>query len=298
MANDFQTPEAITNEAMDAAGLDFVVGQLTEGTRPAQVALRKYTTCMRSLLRTAHWAFARKEGFLNLVADASGQTPGVGRLVPTNFLYSYNLPTDCLKVRYIPGNVWNVQPPVPANNIVPADSGAPLTTGSTQPGYIGQPIVPTRFLITNDPNYVPDGASNDIPGISPIGQTLICSNQQSARCVYTFNATYPNLWDDLFRTAMVAYLASEIAMPLASDKKFGVQMRDHNIAIAKDKIREARAISGNETWANSDLAVDWMRARISGGYSSSYGWGGAGGGAGYLFGGYDGIWFGDNSSAY
>lgn len=297
--SDYYTPEAIGNEALADAGVNFVIGQMTEGTIPAQAVLRKYATCLRGLLRAAHWTFARKEGALQLIADASGQTPNVGTIVPSNFLYSYSVPTDCAKVRYIPANLAGINPPIPQANIVPPDNTAPLTTGNPQPGGAGQRIVPTRFLITNDVNYIPEGAANNIQGISPIGQTVICSNQQYARGVYTFYASYPNLWDELFRSAMVAYLASEIAVALATDKKFGVAMRDHNIAIAKDKIREARAISGNETWASSDLAVDWMRVRQSGGYSNGYGWGGAfGPGGGYLCGGYDGLYFGDNSSAY
>lgn len=294
--SDYFSPESVANEALDAAGVDFTIGQLTEGTRPAQVTLRKYATCLRQLLRGAHWTFARREAYLQLVADASGQTPNVGTLVPSNFQYSYSLPVDCAKVRYIPANLYGVIP-VPPSNITPNGEGAPLTTVSTQPGWTGQRIVPTRFLITNDVNYIPDGAGNDIQGVSPVGQTLICSNQQNARCVYTFYATYPNLWDELFRSAMVALLASEIALPLATKKAEGERRRNENIQIAKDKIREARAISGNETWASSDLSVDWMRVRNSGGYSNGYGWGGGPYGAGYLFGGYDALYF-ENSSAY
>jgi len=297
--SDYYTPEAVANEALEAAGIDFVIGQLTEGTTTAQKVLRKYRPCLSSMLRGAHWTFCRKESPLQLIADASGQTPNVGTIVPSNFLYSYALPADCAKVRYIPANLAGINPPIPTDNIVPPDDTAPLTTGNPQPGWVGQRIVPTRFLVTNDTNYIPEGASNNIQGVSPIGQTVICSNQQFARCVYTFYATYPNLWDELFRSAMVAFLASEIALTLAADKKFGVAMRDHNIAIAKDKIREARATNANEMWTSSDLQVDWVRARISGGYTAGgYGFGGNfGPGGGYLLGGFDSIYF-ENSSAY
>ncbi len=295
--SDFYTPESVVNEALDAAALDLVVGNLNEGSRQAQVALRKYSTCMHQLLRSAHWGFARKQAPLQLVADASGQTANVGSLVPGPFQYSYNMPTDSLKVRYIPLNYQNQSPPIPPANIVPADSDAPISTASGPPWNV-QRIVPTRFLVTNDVNYIPEGASNNIPGASPIGQTVILSNQQNAMCVYTFNASYPNLWDDLFRGAMVAFLASEIVLPLAKDKKFGMTMRDSNIAIAKMKVTEARATSANEAGtSSSDLQVDWMRVRMVGGFNSAYGWGG-GQGAGYLFGGFDGVWFGDNASAY
>ncbi len=294
--SDFYTPESIVNEALDAAALDLTVGNLQEGSRQAQISLRKYSTCMHQLLRCAHWGFARKQAPLQLVADASGQTANVGSLVPGPFQYSYNLPTDCLKIRYIPLNYLTQTPPIPASNIVPSDSAAPISTANGPPWY-RQAIVPTRFLVTNDVNYIPEGAANNIPGSSPIGQTLILSNQQNAMGVYTFNASYPNLWDDLFRGAMVAFLAAEIVLPLAKDKKFGVAMRNSNIAIAKEKIREARATSANEAGTNSsDLTVDWMRVRMVGSFNSAYGWGG-GAGPGYLFGGFDGVWF-ENSSAY
>lgn len=296
MSNDQMTPEAIANEALSAAGVDFVIGTLEEGSRPAQEVLRKYTTCVRQLLRSAHWTWARKQAFLQLVADASGNTPNVGTRVPGPFLYSYNMPTDCLKVRYIPLNYAAADnPPIPPDNIVPPDSGAPLMNG-LMPALIGRPIVPTRFLVGTSVDYVPENASNNIAGISPVGMTVIMSNQPNAQCVYTFDAVWVNLWDELFRSAMVAFLASEIALPLTRDKKSGQSFRANNIAVCKEKISLARATNGNETWASSDLSVDWIRNRMVGGFSSGYGWG-YGTGPGYLFGGYDGIFF-ENSSAY
>lgn len=294
---DIYTPTAVANEALDAAALDFTLGDIADGTRPAQVCLRAYTRCFKQLIRAAHWSFARKEAPLQLVADASGLTAGVGTLVPAGFIYAYNYPSDCALVRYIPAANWNVNPPVPAGNITPSDPTAPLTTGQSAAPSPGWRPRPTRFLVTNDPNYVPDGASNDIPGVSPIGQTLILSNVQNARCVYTFEATWVNLWDEMFRSAMVAFMASQIVLPLARDKKFGAEMRNQNIAIAKDKIRDARAMSSNEGWSSSDIGVDWMRIRMGGGPIGYWGnnWGA---GAGYLVGGFGGLYFGDNASAY
>lgn len=296
--SDIYSPTAVVNEAFDAAGLNFVIGDIEEGTRPAQVALRHYNLCRQQLLRTAHWDWARKEAFLQLVADASGQT-GANTLVPGGFIYSYSWPADCMKVRYIPANLWGQNTPVPQGNIVPQDSGSPLMTGMGAPPWAGQRPVPTRFLITNDPNYVPDGAGNSMPGVSPIGQVLICSNVQYARCVYTMDGTYPNLWDSLFREALVAYLASKLALPLANDKRVGERMRASNIAIAQQKIAVARATNGNETWASSDLSVDWMRFRSNGSTGSAYWTPNNLTGPGYLWGGYDSIGFGvGNNSAY
>lgn len=297
--SDEYTPTAIANQALDAAGIDMTLGDIEDGTRTSQVVLRQYTECLKQLLRAVHWDFARKEAFMQLVADASQQTATVGTQVPAGFLYSYNYPTDCAKVRFIPMNYVGQTAAVPAGNIVPPNSSLPLTTGSTT-GPLALPLVPSRFLITSDVNYIPDGASNNIPGISPIGQTLILSNVKDARCVYTFNATYPNLWDPLFREAMVGLLASKIAFPLNKDKKLARVLRADNIAIAQGAVKQAMMTNGNETWANSDLQVDWMRFRNSGGWQGNWGANGFGG-PGYLFGGLDAISWGGatgNSSAY
>lgn len=293
--SDFATPTAVANQAMDAAGLDFTLGDIEEGTRPAQVALRAYSECLRQLLRAANWDFARREAPLTLLADGSGQTPDVGTIVTgSQFQYEYAYPTDCARVRYIPWNPF-LSPGTPSGNIVPPDPSAPVMTGLGQQPGVGQRIRPARFLISNDTNYIPPGVGVDQQGMSPSGRVVILTNVANAYAVYTYEALYPSVWDHQFRAAMVAYLASEIAMPLARDKKFGLQMRDRNIGIAMAKITSARATDGNETWSSSDIAVDWMRARYTGG---SYGpWGGYGDGPGYCFGGLDQVGFA-NGSAY
>jgi hypothetical protein len=299
MADEY-SPTSVANQAIDAAGGDLVLGDIEDGTRQSQVILRAYVECLKQLLRAVHWDFARRDAPLQMVADASGQTADVGTLVPSGFLYSYSYPTNCAKVRFIPGNYIGQVSPVPVGNIVPPNDGSPLMAASTQPVPLGMPLVPTRFLITSDPNYIPEGASNDLPGISPIGQTLILSNVRGARCVYTFDAVYPNLWDSLFRQAMVAYLASQIAFPLNKDKKFARQIRADNITIAQGAVRQAMTTNGNESWASSDLSVDWMRFRNSGGWAGSWG-NNFGAGPGYLFGGLDAISWGGglgNSSAF
>jgi hypothetical protein len=84
---------------------------------------------------------------------------------------------------------------------------------------------------------------------------------KQAQLVYTCFNPYPSTWDSQFRAAMVSYLASEIALPLAGDKKFGMAMRRDNIAVAKSKIEQARIRDGNEGFYSSDLRVDWMAAR-------------------------------------
>ncbi len=265
MAN---TPTDIANQALDASGIDFTLGDIAEGTRPAQVCLRWYGECFRQLLRAAPWSFARREVPLVLLADASGQTASVGTIVPSGFVYEYQYPTDCARVRYIPWHP-NIQPYVPSTNIQPSNASSPQTTVSNSNPLVGTRIIPARFLITNDPNYPPSPGQNyqDVQGVSPTGRVVILTNVKDAKCVYTTTPLYPSMWDHMFRQAMVAYLASCIAFPLAKDKKFGMEVRNQQIMIAKQQLSEARANDGQEGWHNSDLSVDWMQTRFGGGGS-------------------------------
>lgn len=304
--SDYYDPVMICNLALRAAGSKKTIGSLNEGTEQANECLLHYYDTMKQLLRAAHWSFARKEAPLQLVAcvngqttDQNGNTVTVPNQVPSGFIYSYAYPSDCLLVRYIPANYWNVQPPIPSGNITPSDSAAAQTTGQVTPIGSSRPL-PTRFLITSDTNYIPDGAGNDQPGVSPIGVTRILSNVQNARAVYTFEAAFPNLWDDLFRRAMVASLSTHISLGMAVDVKTGAAMRAQNVALAQDYIRQARASSANEGISSSDLSTDWIRVRSSGAGSlylgaGPYGWAG---GPGMIYGGFGGIWLGDNASAY
>jgi len=105
---------------------------------------------------------------------------------------------------------------------------------------------------------------------------VVLTNVPQAYLIYTALVLTPSEWDTMFREAMVAYLASEIALPLTKDKKAGLAIRAQQIAIAKDKISEARAQSANENWNQVDLTPDWIRARSVGrgygmGWSDSYG---------------------------
>lgn len=285
-------PADIANQALDSAGIVFSIGDLTEGTRPAQVLLRAYSQCLRQLLRSANWAFARRTEPLMLLADATGSTPDVGTIVPQPFAFEYAYPIDCMKARYIPWNPQGQGAPIPQGNIsIPS---TPLTTG-TVPSVVGQRIRPARFVIATDPNYpVPNGEMTwDVQGVSPQGRTVILCNVRNASLVYTALMTYPSVWDPLFRAAMVAYLASEIAFPLSDDKKFGMQVRAQNIAILKQKLIEARLVDGNESTSSSDISVDWMRTRNSGG--GWRGFGGEGGGDAGGWGSHDALTLADGS---
>lgn len=288
----------VCNQALDAIGSEMVLGDIEDGTRPAQVLLRAYQQCLMQLLRSANWDFARKTAPMVLLADATKNTPNVGTLVPVPWVYEYEYPTDCMKVRFVP---WNYQqvPGVPQGNIIPPNAQAPINTGSGSAPLTGARLRPARFVVATDPNYpAPQGSiSWEVQGVSPQGRTVILTNVRCAEVVYTALMNYPSVWDSLFRAAFVAYLASEVALPLTKDKKFALTLRAEQIKIAKSKIQEARLTDGNEGFYSSDIPVDWMRGRRTGGPGQGNfgGWndGGAGGGFG---GGYDCCGFADGTA--
>ncbi|HQT65345.1 MAG TPA: hypothetical protein PLO16_12615 [Acidocella sp.] len=268
-------PTDIANQALDAIGSEIVLGDIEEGTREAQILLRAFNQCLRQLLRGANWNFARKTASLVMLADATGNTPNVGSMVPTPWLYEYAMPTDCLKVRFIPQSTNTNASIVPAGNIA-INQNLPLLGVSNNAGTGGR-TVPARFLVATDYNNQPQTGTPDYEtaGISPASRTVILTDVYEAQAVYTALMLYPSTWDALFREAMVAYLASQVALAVTKDKKFGFQLRNAQIAIAKDKIAEARVANANESRTSSDIAVDWMATRNGGG--------------GWLGGGYNGF---------
>lgn len=289
-------PADIMNESLDAAGVDFTIGEPNEGTHPAQVALRKYGQCLRQLLRAAHWDYARSQQPLVMLADATGQTDGVGTVTIAPWVYTYSYPTNCMKARFLPANYLN-----------PNASAVPQTSVSdSQPPYgYGMRLIPAPFLISMDSNYPIDPNSNwmDVQGVSPTSRVVILSNVNQAQLVFTAFQPYPTMWDAQFRAAMVAYLAAEIALPLSKDKKFGLAMRDRNILIAKERINAARVTNGNESGfpQTTDHLPDWMQTRFTGGGGNGLNYNGCGGewgGNGYGWNGSGFLGYGWDSSVF
>lgn len=286
------TPAGVANQALDAVLWPEIIGDLEEGTDQSKIVLRSYGECIKQLLRAAPWDFARKEAPLTLLADRTGNTANVGTLVPGGWTYEYSYPIDCAKMRFIPANFQNSASDIPPGNI--EISPVPQVSGLGQQ-QVGTRIRPTRFLVSSDFNYPIQGGPQpwDVPGVSPQGRVVILSNVREARGVYTAQMVYPSMWDSLFRSAFVAYLASEIAGPIwaKKDPKMGLTLRNQQIPIVQAKVREARLTSANEGGPpTSDIPVDWMQTRYSGG-PWSRGWGGGGG----LGGDGPGVWgYGDD----
>lgn len=278
----------VANQALGSIGWPERIADLEDGSQAAGVINDYYWNCRQLLLRACHWDSARFQAPLTLLADASGATPDVGTLVQFNYQYEYAYPTDCMKMRFIPWNYANNATVIPADNTqIPT---TPLVGGEGAVLPPGTRLIPAKFVLSTDSNYPPPAGSDvtGVQGVSPQGRTVILTNVRYAQAIYTRDMLYPENWDPLFRSALVAYVAAEIAVPIWAKKdpsqKVGIASRDRMLPIVRDKLTQARATNGNEGAASADISVDWMRTRRVGGYGNA-GWGNGN----WSFGGGDGI---------
>lgn len=214
---------AIANMALDTIGTRSTIASLTEGSTEANAISRHWDNAVASILRAAHWNFARKQIPLTLLQDGTN-----GGTVPTPWLYEYAYPSDCLLMRYLQPQI-QVQP-------VPAP-GVPSPVAAVGP--------PVRFIL---------GTDVDLNG-NPLN--VILTNQPQAVGIYTFRNTNTNMWDELFVQALAAYLGARVCIPLTGDKAMMKMAFD----MAVKFIMDARAINGNEGITIIDSIPDWMRVR-------------------------------------
>lgn len=300
-----QYPQDIANEVLMACGWDSFIGEIEEGGRPADLILQKYSQCLRQLSRAAQWDHLRKQSSLTMLADATGNTAGVGTKVIAPFLYEYSYPIDCMQARFVPWN-WQGIGGSPSNN-TSINTSVPQTGGAIQAYPPGIRLVPAPFLITQDTNYPILATDNwmDTIGTSPVARIVILTNVNQAQMVYTCFMPYPSMWPSDFRAAFVAFLASEVALPLWStkDRKFGAEIRKENYAIAKQKVIDARVASANESGfpQSTDIIPDYIGIRSSGaGFRGGFGDGGGSGfwGAGVGWGGGGYLGYSSNDSVF
>jgi hypothetical protein len=302
------TVEDICNRSLDSIGADDqIIGDIQQGTRAARVLLRHYIPCLEQLLRGAYWNFSRRCVPMTLLgavpgfgpAVPAGDTPPYGSQVIIPWVFEYALPIDCVAARFVPWNNSLPQSATPSNNI----SVPPVPPTTVNLPFQSPPIIqPARMLVANDINY-PLPISPETPpqqwwntrGAAPDQRTVVLCNVPNAELVYTAFIPYPNLWDPLFQEAMVALLATYLALPCNPDKKEGRALRAEQISIAKRALDVARVRDGDENATTIEHIPDWIRARNTGaGYA---GWGGFGGYGGPGVFGYSwgGVCFGDGS---
>lgn len=295
-------PADLANRALDAIGAAVQpISDLEDGTREAEVAVRHYMPVLKQLFRAAHWNFARRREPMILLNDATGattaaqiaqnlpQTVGTGTTGMYPWLYEYAWPPDAMKARFVPAT-WQ-QP----TNSVPPTGGTSLT------GPIGVREFPSPFVVTVDVipplqgvpvNWAASPLLDGIQGSGRAQQSVILTNQVNASLVYTALILEPDEWDPLFQQAFVSTLASHLALPLLTQRRDALAIRDEQIKVARAAIEQARLTDGNEGWFTNDHTPDWLRARQSGPRWSSQ----QGGPIGGLWNGWSAMSFCDGSS--
>lgn len=289
-------PSSIINRAIDQLPGAKIIGSLDDGTTESEAARRIYGATLRQLLRAAHWSFGRKNAPLLLLGDSSGLTLApngqpYSNLVELPWLYAYAWPTDGVRARWLPMQ-WGATvngPPIP---IMP----------NLGPGTPFAAPQPARFLVSSSDQFPVVTGKVDWDNLPDFGEGaaltsrhIILTNVQNASLVYTRLVLEIEMWDTLFEEAMVATLASRLAIPLIPDKKLAITLRGQQIAIAKDAVGQARMANANEMGfpQSTDHTPDWIRAR-SGGAGYANGWGG-GDGPGVLRYGWAPMAWGDGS---
>jgi hypothetical protein len=226
------SPVDIGNRALSSIGARATIASLDESSKEAQQINLWYDKRRRQLLRTAPWGFARMTQSLSLLGTIADSTS------PYPFLYKYEYPSNCFKVRYI------LTPPTASLPV-----GIPLT-GDSLFGVAGlSPSRANRFLVASDT----DSSGNQ--------RRVILSNVQYAIAVYTGDVISPDMWDDLFEDALTSALAYTIVIPITGN----AGMRDDFRRAAETAIASARAVDGNESINSTQHTPDWISAR---GYAS------------------------------
>ena len=274
--NYLSTPARIVNEAIDMIGQSGqIIGDIQDGTLVAETARRNYGQALRRLLRTAYWNFARQRTSLTLLGDSLAGTAiplGVSPQVEPPWAYAYAIPQDCVMARWVPWNPTNAQP-------VNAQ-GIPLTTGvSSVVAYNQQPA---PFLVSSSNLYPIEVGSpqwDQLPdlqrtfGVGPINREIILTNVSDACLVYTRFEPVIEMWDSLFRQALVQMMALAIAPVAIKDPKIRIAERDRLAASLKNTVDDARVATGRESGypQSVDHTPVWISARSGGWWGPSPG---------------------------
>lgn len=218
------TDVTICNKALSEMGARAKISALNEVSKEAEACALWYDDVRRSLLRSAHWAFARKQLLLTEVGNAVDGTA----LIPWGYEYEY--PEDCIRLRYL---------------------------------FIDQTIVNGDVVPTGDgvfyPWMMPSRANRFLIGQGTEDTKVILTNLQSAVGVYTADITDTDQFDSGFEDAMVAGLASKLVIPLAGNADMKITFEQ----MARAVIDAARA-ADNEAIPTTDHTPDWILARNGG----------------------------------
>lgn len=225
------SPVSICNKALSEIGARASIVNLDELSKEAKACKLHYDDVRRSLLRAAHWGFARTQRNLTLLGSAEAGTS------QHPWLYMYAYPSDCLKMRYLL--------PQPTEGAI--DSEVVLIGDTWQGVMVPGPSRANRFLIAN----------ND-------GQKVILTNLRNAIGVYTGDISNVEQFDQGFEGALTMALAAKLTIPVTGN----VGMKSNFEQLAFVAVQDARASDGNEAIATTDHTPDWIRARSDGVYAA------------------------------
>lgn len=223
----------LANRALAEVKARSTITSFDEPSAEAVYCKMFYDPMRKALLRSAHWGMARQQQQLSLLGSLDQGTSDYP------WLYKYEYPPNCLKVRYLLQN-----PQAPNNSLA---TPIPGTFSGTWQG----PSRKNRFLIGSE-------------GIGADARRIILSNVPSAIAVITADVTNTDVFDDLFAEAFVQMLASKLVIPVSGD----VAMKGQKEQEVKTKVDQARAVDGNEALPTTDHTADWIKARNIGSWPS------------------------------
>lgn len=236
----------IANMALLAAGARSTIAAFNEKSTEARYANMYYAQTRDSLLRGAHWNFARSLKYLTLLLAAPGTPenttqgsgvwrPGVDPQPP--YAYEYEYPPDCELMRYI-------SPQLPLGNSL---TGIPLFSVPSWMPWPNVTLQPQKFQVGLD-------------AIDGNQKKVVLTNQETAIAVYTTRVTNMQLWDPMFADAMISALASRLVIPLSGKAATAKALAGQ----AMNTLMEARKSDGNEGitfTADTTRPPDWIRIR-------------------------------------
>lgn len=175
-------PEDLINNALARIGYKLRIGSIYEGSAAAKKALDVYGQARDGLLRQNDWGFAERNIAMTLLKSAPALPGGGYGYIPpaawnpvTNpplgYLFSYQYPSDCLKVRA---------------------------------------LKPAPFLLPEmDPRPVIYKVFND-NSATPYVKSIAC-NVPNAQLTYTGQVTDPSTWEADFTEALCEELGKVLA---------------------------------------------------------------------------------------
>lgn len=237
------SPVDIANQALSSIGTRSTILDFAEVSPEAEAVSLWYDNVRQTLLRMSQWGFARFFQNLALVKSAPGTPTNPNPTIDPNlswdpqfppppWLFEYAYPSDCLMARYVVAASTQQLSGVPIFSI---NSPTPWQT-------MGPPV---KSIIVTD---------KDVNGAF---FKAICTNQPQATLCYTADVLDPNIWDAAFSSAMIAGLASSMAIALTGDKNLSRMLAQD----ANTTVMQARQMSANENLAQQDIIPDWIRIR-------------------------------------